>query len=209
MRILVIGASRGVGRLVVQQALDAGHNVTAFARDLSGIPDLHKPLRVLSGDATNEVDICRAVAGHDAVVSALGSDNRHGPTRLYSTAAANLVRGMSDAGISRLVVLSNFGVLSESSWHPTTALITCAVRLAIRDTLADHRLAIEAFKRSNLDWAAVRPMALFDGKHTGVYRVVSEGLPSGGWHISRADVADFMLRQLADTSGQRTPAIAY
>lgn len=210
MKILIIGASRGVGRIAMQQALEKGHHVTAFARDPSSLPSTHERLTVLRGDATNEADIRHAVEGHDAVISALGSDNRRGPTQLYSTATANLVRAMNEAGVCRLIVLSNFGVLSEGSRHPLTALLAWAVRLGIRDTLADHRLAIEYLQRSSLDWTAIRPMALTDGPHTGVYRVVPDGLPSGGARISRADVADFMLRQLVGrlSSGQ-IPALAY
>lgn len=209
MKILIIGASRGVGRLAMQQALENGHHVTAFARDPSALPG-HERLTVLRGDATNEADIRHAVAGHDVVISALGSDNRREPTQLYSTATDNLVRAMSEAGVSRLVVLSNFGVLSEGSRHPLTALLAWAVRLSIRDTLADHRLALGYLERSSLDWTAIRPMALTDGPRTGVYRVVADGLPSGGMRISRADVADFMLRQLVTPlSGGQLPALAY
>lgn len=210
MKILIIGASRGVGRMATQQALEQGHHVTALARDPSSLPSEHDRLTVLRGDATNESDIRRAVDGNDAVISTLGSDNRRGPTRLYSTATANLVRAMSDAGVRRLVVLSNFGVLSEGSCHPLTASLAWVARMVLRDTLADHRLALQYLQKSSLDWTAIRPMALTDGRHTGVYRVVSEGLPSGGARISRADVADFMLKQLAGrVSGGQVPALAY
>lgn len=210
MNLLIIGASRGVGRLAVQQALDKGHRVTAFARDPSSLPSGQERLTVFRGDATNKDDVLEAVPGHDAVVSALGSDNRRGPTQLYSTAAANIVRAMTEAGVRRLIVLSNYGVLSEGSRHPLTALLAWAVRLAIRDTLADHRLALEYLRRSSLDWIAIRPMTLTNGPHTGIYRVAPNGLPSGGTRIARADVADFMLKQLAAprSSGQ-LPALAY
>lgn len=210
MNILIIGASRGVGRLAMQQALAAGHQVTAFARNVSFLPSRQEQLRLVYGDATSEADVRNAVAGHDAVVSALGSDNRRGPTQLYSTSAANIVRAMSDAGVRRLVVLSNFGVLSEGSTHPLTALLAWAVQLGIRDTLADHRLALSHLQQSALDWTAIRPMALTDGPHTGVYRVVTDGLPSGGIRISRADVADFMLKQLTSPAfSGKVPAVAY
>lgn len=210
MNILIIGASRGVGRHVVQQALDKGHHVTAFARDPSTLPSSHERLAVLRGDATNKAEVRNAVPGHDAVVSALGSDSRRGPTQLYSTATANMVRAMNETGVHRLIVLSNYGVLSEGSGHPVTALLAWAVRLAIRDTLADHRLALEHLKRSSIEWVAIRPMALTNGAHTGIYRVVPNGLPNGGTRISRADVADFMLKQVVNSmSGGQVPALAY
>ncbi|CAN7267000.1 SDR family oxidoreductase [Devosia sp. LjRoot16] len=209
MNILIIGASRGVGRLAVEQALDAGHHVTAFARNPSSLP-IHEHLTLAQGDATNDADVRKAVAGHDAVISALGSDHRRGPTQLYSTATTNLIEAMSSADVSRLIVLSNFGVLSESSHHPLTALLVWAVRLGIRHTLADHRLALRYLQRSTLDWTAVRPMALTDGPRTRNYRVVRDGLPNGGTRISSADVADFMLKQLIDSPFKgKLPALAY
>jgi putative NADH-flavin reductase len=209
MKLLIIGASRGIGLEAVQQALAAGHHVTAFARSPASTP-VESRLTWLSGDATNPADVDAAVAGRDAVISTLGSDNRRGPTHLYSTATTNLVRAMSASGVHRLVVLSNFGVLGESSCHPLTALMALGVRLGIRETLADHGLALAQLRKSSLDWTAIRPMALTDGPYTGLYRVAVDGLPAGGTRISRRDVADFMLKQLTSSAflGQ-APALAY
>jgi putative NADH-flavin reductase len=83
-------------------------------------------------------------------------------------------------------------------------------RRVIRHTLADHRRALEAFIRSDLEWVAVRPMALTNGPLTGRYRIAASGLPHKGRRIARADVADFMLSQAQDDRYLRqAPAIAY
>lgn len=209
MNVLIIGASRGVGLLAVQQALAAGHRVTAFARSPATTPAGSR-LTWISGDALNPADIDAAMAGQEAVISTLGTDNRRGPTQLYSAATHNIVRAMDAAGVHRLIVLSNFGVLAERSCHPLTGLMALGVQLGIRDTLADHGRALDQLRRSSLDWTAIRPMALTDGAHTGIYRVAREGLPAGGTRISRPDVADFMVKQLASPAflGQ-APALAY
>lgn len=210
MKILICGASRGVGRCAVQQALEGGHEVTAFARNPSSLPRDQPRLTIVAGDATNPADVARAVVGHDAVLSTLGPDSRKGSTTLHSTAASAIVHAMTRSGVRRLIALSNFGVLSEGSAHPVTGLLAWMVRHSIRDALADHRLALQQMQDSSLDWIAVRPMALTNGAHTGKYRVVADGLPRGGTHISRADVADFMLKQVAAPQfNGKVPALAY
>ena len=210
MKIIVFGASRGVGRSVVDQALARGHEVTAFARDPSSMDRFDDRLKGVAGDATDPTDVADAIPGHDAVFVTLGADNRRGATTLYSKAAENIVAAMSAAGVKRLIALSNFGVLGESSSHPLTALLAMAVRFVTRDMLADHRLALSHFRQSSLDWTAVRPMALTDGPLKGVYRISLDALPSGGSRISRLDVADFMLKELDERRfvGQ-VPALAY
>jgi putative NADH-flavin reductase len=210
LKVIVFGASRGVGAHAVQQALAAGHDVTAFARKAESIAQSHERLTIVAGDVTNPLDVAAAMPGHDAALVTLGADNRRAPTSLYSDAIANVIRAMRLSGARRLVALSNFGVLGETSGHPLTATLATLVRFAIRHTLVDHRKALELLHSSPVDWTAVRPMALNHGPRTGNYRVARKGLPSGGMRISRADVADFMIRQLDDKDHVRgTPALAY
>ncbi len=110
----------------------------------------------------------------------------------------------------RLVFLSNFGVLHEAAPDLRWAVLMPFARLRIRNLLRDHAAALEEIRRHDLDWTLVRPLILTDGPWTGRYRVVAEGLPRGGFTISRADVADFMLQQVgsAEYVGG-LPAIAY
>jgi putative NADH-flavin reductase len=210
MKMAIIGAGRGVGRHAVEQALDLGHDVTAFARNADAVRHLGGRLTITAGDVTDPADVQRALAGQDTVLCTLGADDRQAATTLYSTAARNLAEAMPRAGVDRLIFLSNFGVLGEGSWHPATALLAMMVRRAIEGTLADHRRALDHHGGSPLRWTAVRPMALTKGARTGRYRVAPEGLPFGGTRISRADVADFMLKQIGDERYLGlAPAIAY
>src|SRR3712207_649931 len=87
MKIVIIGASRGVGRHAVEQALSLGHDVTAVARNTGTFWHLGDKVNTITGDAMSPPDIDRSLAGHDAVLCTLGADNRRGATTLYSTAA--------------------------------------------------------------------------------------------------------------------------
>lgn len=161
------------------------------------------------GNAKNPDDIALALTDQDAVLCTLGADTR-GVTDLYSAAARNLCEAMPARGVSRLVFLSNFGVFGESSPHPVTACLAGIARFALKETLADHSKALGILKLSGLDWTAVRPMALTNGPSTGKFRVSEEGLPSGGWRVSRADVASFMLDQIdSERFVHCAPALAY
>ncbi len=209
MNIVIIGASGRVGRHALEQALAAGHTVTAAVRYRGAIEVRHPALSVVSCDVRNADEVCQAVAGHEAVIVALGDPSR-GPTDLYSTGARNTIAAMQEHGVRRLVFLSNFGVLGERAGDLVGALLLMLVRRVIAYTLADHRLALDAMRDWGGEWVAVRPMALDGGPRTGRYRVAIEGLPDRGRRVSRADVAEFMLEQATATEYLRSvPAIAY
>lgn len=209
MKLLVIGASRGVGRAVVELASASGHRVTAFARQPSEYCAGATPVERVQGDARSLSDIDLYVAEQDAVICTLGADTR-GATDLYSLAAKNIAAAMDRQRVYRLLFLSNFGVLGERSAHPMTALLLAAARAALKGTLADHREALRILATSKVGWTAVRPMGLTNAARTGRYRVSEESLPPGGVRISRGDVADFMLRQLrSDEFVRKAPGIAY
>lgn len=210
MNIVVIGASGGVGSRVVERALTDGYRVTAAVRDPAKVTAHHALLRVVPCDVANFSSVSAAVRGQDAVVCTVGADSSRSTT-LYSTAAENILRGMNEHGVGRLVFLSNFGVLGETGtdWRSSLLLFLC--RRIIGDTLADHRRALDKLYRSAaLHWTAVRPMVLTDRRPLGRYRIAVDGLPAKAWHIARADVADFLLRQIQDTRYLgKIPAIAY
>src|SRR5215213_3310193 len=102
MKIVVFGASRGVGWNVVEQALEAGHSVTAFVRSPSGFTMKYPNLTVYQGDAMNAAAVEKAIAGQDAVISALGPTRPPVP-EMMETAAKNIVTGMKKHGVRRLV----------------------------------------------------------------------------------------------------------
>jgi putative NADH-flavin reductase len=208
-RLLLFGATGGVGHFLLERLLADGHDVTAVVRDSSKLDIRHESLRLLAGDVTDPACAPAAVPGHDAVLCALGTGGR-GPTTLFSTAAANVAPAMEASGVRRLVFLSNFGVLSEAAPDLRWAIMMPFARFKIRHLLRDHVAAIDEVRRRDVDWTFVRPMILTDGPMTGRYRVNPDGLPRGGLNISRADVADFMARQIGDDEFVgRLPSIAY
>jgi putative NADH-flavin reductase len=151
----------------------------------------------------------RAIAGHDAVLCAVGIRS-NGPIALYSTAARNIVAAMQTTGIRRLVFLSNFGALNERGSGLRQSMLLFLIVRVLHQTLSDHRAAIEVMAASDIDWTAVRAMALTNGPLTGRYRLSTDGLPEKGTQIARTDVAHFMLEAVEHgTLSVRTPAIAY
>jgi putative NADH-flavin reductase len=209
MRLIIFGASRGVGRALTELALDQGYQVTAFVRNASRLSLKHSYLNVVPGDVTNAADVEQAIQGHEMVFCTLGQDQR-GATTLYSMAAQHITEAMNHRGIRRLMFLSNFGVLNETSSNFRTASTVVLAKLFLRGTLQDHQQALAAIQKYSWDWIAVRPMALTHGERTGKYRIELQGLPEGGTHIARADVADFMLKQVnSNEYVHQIPAIAY
>jgi putative NADH-flavin reductase len=209
MNLIVFGASRGVGRSLTELALANGHRVTAVVRDPSAFELSHESLEVVAGDVTDAGSLPRDLGGHDVVFCTVGAETR-GATTLYSTAARNIAQAMEDQGARRIVFLSNYGVLNEKGAGLRSSALLLMVKLFARGTLEDHRRALDELRKHDLDWIAVRPMPLTNGPRTGEYRIAVEGLPKGGTRISRADVADFMLKQLDnDDYVREIPAIAY
>jgi putative NADH-flavin reductase len=196
MNLVVFGASRGVGRSLTELALDADHHLTAVVRNPSALELNHDALDVVAGDVTDAGSVRQFLRGHDVAFCTVGADQR-GATTLYSTAARNLCSAIVEQGSGRLIFLSNFGVLGEKGLGARTAAVAFMAKRLIRPTLDDHRRALDHLREHDWDWIAVRPMQLTDGPRTGQYRVDPEGLPKGGVRISRADVADFMLKQVA------------
>jgi putative NADH-flavin reductase len=209
MKLIIFGASRGVGRSLVELALAQQHQVTAFVRNRSSLDLNNSLLTVIAGDVTNAAHVKQAIKGQEMVFCTLGQDTR-GATTLYSVAAHNITQAMNEQGIRRLMFLSNFGVLGETASTFRTFSTVSLAKLLLRDTLADHRRALNEIQKYSWEWMAVRPMKLTDGERTGQYRIALEGLPEGGTYISRADVADFMLKQVKNDEYVHTvPALAY
>jgi len=211
MNIVVLGATGGVGRCVVEQALEQGHVVTAASRNPDALRGPNGRLKILPCDVQDLNSVDRAVAGQDAVLCTVGTDSKWGATTLYSAAARNIGQAMRTHRVRRLVFLSNFGVLNERAQDLVGKALLFLVRRMIGPTLKDHRRALEQIAKDNVpEWVAVRALPLTDAPRTGRYRVAVDGLPPRARRIARADVADFMLKQASgnDYLG-KSPAIAY
>ena len=206
---MVFGATGGIGRCLVEQALQKSHSVTAAVRNPARMMKALERLDVVQCDVMDPACVARAVEGQQAVLCALGTDAK-GPTTLYSVGARNIIKAMEDLGVRRLVMVSNFAVMSEKAGDLVGRAMLFMARIYLRKILPDQRQALEEVRQSHLEWVVVRPMALTDAPRTGRYRVALDGIPGGGRRISRADVADFMLNQLSGSEYLRTiPSLAY
>jgi putative NADH-flavin reductase len=207
MKLVIFGATGSIGHQLVVQALEQGHTVTAFARDPAKLEIEHANLTGVQGDALDSASVEKAVDGQDAVLCALGAGAK-GTTRSEGT--RNIVRAMEKAGVSRFICLSTLGV-GNSRANLSFFWKHIMFGLLLRQAYADHVSQEDLVKESRLDWTIVRPAGFADGDRTGVYR---HGFPGTDTtikgKISRADVADFMLKQLTDrTYLHETPGLSY
>jgi putative NADH-flavin reductase len=209
MRIAIFGSTGGTGRELVRQALEQGHHVTAQARSPEKLEDLRHPeLEVIRGDVLDPSDVEHAMAGSEAVLCAIGAGAERSTVR--EDATRNIIAAMERNGPSRLICMSSLGVGDSRADLPffTKHVI---VGIFLRHAFADHERQEAAVMGSSLDWTIVRPPHLKDGPRTGEYH---EGSPLPHrkiqGKISRADVADFMLKQLTDdTYIRKTPGVSY
>jgi len=209
MKVVILGATGGTGRELAKQALDLGHNVTAFIRNPSKLSVKHEKLAVVQGDMLDPASLERAIAGQDAVISALGSPGLGKSTDL-SDATAHIIRTLNASGVRRLIFESTIGIGDSKDHMPWLARKTF-IPLLLKNIFADKEIQERYIKDSSLDWIIVRPARLTNGPRTGKYRIgteISERATSKT--ISRADVAEFMLQQLSDdTFLHSTPAVSY
>lgn len=197
--MLVFGATGPTGRQIVAQALEQGYEVTAFARRPQAVPAQRGRLLVEQGDTMREPDaIAQALQKQDAVLCALGSGKVLFPNRLMERSLGHIVPAMERAGVKRLILMSSFGVGDTARDAPLLPRLMYATMLAA--VFADKARGEEIVRASSLDWTIVYPTLLTDDAATGTYRAGErlelDGLPS----ISRADVAHFMLAELANPS---------
>jgi putative NADH-flavin reductase len=198
MQILIIGATGGTGRQLVAQALEAGHQVTALVRKPSKLKLNHERLTVVKGNVLDYASVAAAVKGQQAVLSALGHKRWIIPSCILSTGTKNIIRAMEAHGVRRFICETSLGVgdsFGRLGLYYTLFIIPVILLFYFRDKGLQERY----IKESSLDWVIVRPGRLTNGRKRGVYR---HGLRIGNWlwtvRISRADVADFMLKQLTD-----------
>ena len=209
MKLLIFGSTGGTGRELVKQALDQGHSVMAYARNSDKIGNIqHSSLKIICGDVLDPDAVEAAVAGQEAVFITIGAGAKR--TTLREEGTRNIVEAMQGTDVKRLICLSTLGVGdSQNNLSFFTKYIIVGVFL--RHAFADHKRQEAVVRQSSLDWTLVRPPHMKDGTRTGVYR---HGFPTTdkgikGW-ISRADVADFMLKQLVDdTYLHQTPGVSY
>ena len=196
MKILVLGATGGTGQHVVSQALQQGHEVTVLARNPQRLTAQSDRLHVTTGSVDDDQVLAGAVRGQDVVISALGEGNSLKSSGLIARSMPAIVRAMESHGVRRLIYTSAYGVGETRRDAPLVPRIM--MRLLLRDLYRDKAEGEEILRRSRLDWTLVYPVTLTTGPGTGRHRAGERLALRGFPRISRADLADFILTQVAD-----------
>ena len=208
MKLIIFGSTGTIGRCLVDQALAQGHQVTAFARNPAALEIEHPNLSHFPGDVFEPVSVAAAVKGCEGALVSLGSHKLTGKVRSVGT--QHIVQAMEQHQVKRLICQTTLGV-GDSQANLNFFWKTLMFGLILRSVFNDHVAQEAIVKRSTLDWVIVRPAAFTDGPATGAYK--HGFLPTDkklSLKIARADVASFMLQQLADdTYLHQTPGLSY
>lgn len=207
MNIAVFGGTGRTGRHVVEQALAAGHSITALARTPAKLPK-HERLVVIGGDVQDPSAVEKTVAGSEAVISVLGPTSNE-PTFEVSKGMRHILAAMQKHGVRRLIISAGAGVGDPNDTPKlSNNAINLLLKLLARNVYEDMKGAVDVVRASEHDWTIVRVPRLIDGPKTGLIKVgyVGNGM---GMQINRADMAGFMLDQLQNGAYiRKAPAIS-
>jgi putative NADH-flavin reductase len=209
MKITVIGATRGIGLALTKLALECGHEVTALLRDPSKLTLEHPKLRIMSGDIRKQASIEAALAGQDAVCVCIGVPPSRKPMEIFSQGARNVLAALQKTPEVKFISVTGIGA-GDSRNHGGFLYDKILLPLLLKTMYDDKDREEAIIKASSANWMIVRPGMLTNGARTGSYRVLTDmnGVKAG--KISRADVADFILKQLAQpTYFKQTPLLTY
>jgi putative NADH-flavin reductase len=209
MKVLVLGATGGTGRLIVHDALEKGHSVVALVRSKARASDF-PGADLIEGDACDEGALMRALKGCDAVVSSLGTGvSPFSEVSVLTEATRALLPAMSRSGVRRLVCISALGV-GDSRGHGGFVFDRLFQPLLLRHAYKDKGRQEAAIRTSSLDWVLVRPAMLTNDPARGSVRAIVDLADVNGGKVARADVAQFVVEQLAkDTWLKQTPVLLW
>jgi len=188
MRLFVLGATGHTGSQVIDIALTRPHDVTAFVRSPQKIRRHDPRLRVVEGDPRNIEQLSQALAGHDAVLSALGvrPPQAFCAHTLVEACAASTVEAMARSGVNRLVLVS------AAVLFPQKGMLFAFFRTLLKHIARDLTAAEDIVRSTSLDWTIARPPRLTNGSDAA-YRAVRDALPAKGFSMTFRAVAAFMI----------------
>jgi putative NADH-flavin reductase len=198
MKVVIFGATGGTGQALVTQALAQGYEVTAVARTPSAVTTRHERLKIIQGDVMQPDSLDRTIIGQDIVLSTLGITgflNNLKSTTLYSKGTNNILTTMKKHNRRRFVGITSSGVEDNQS---KPFLYRWFVKPLLNNAYADMTRMEAIVMTSGLDWTIIRPAGLTNEPGTGMYRVALNTTLNKPRRISRADVAEIMLKTITD-----------
>ncbi|XGW00244.1 MAG: NAD(P)-dependent oxidoreductase [Leptolyngbya sp. BL-A-14] len=195
MKLLLIGATQGIGLELLKQALQAGHDVTLLARNPDRLEIQHERLTVVKGGILDKGTIGQAVQGQEAVCITIGTKPTRKPVSVYSEGTKTVIEAMNQSSCRRLLCVTGIGA-GNSRGHGGFLYDKIINPLLLKRIYEDKDRQEAIVQQSDLEWEIIRPGLLTNGPHTGTYRVLTDltGVKAG--NISRMDVADFMVREV-------------
>lgn len=208
MNIAIFGASGPTGILLVQQALEQEHQVTALVRNPDKLTLTHPNLKIVKGDVFSGPSFENILSGQDIVLSALGA-TQMGATTIYTEGGKNIIEAMRKNNVKRFICMTSAGVEEQDPSFPF--IYKLMIKPMLRKIYADaivFEKQLQSIK--DIDWTIVRPTALNNKPITRNYRVSPRFSPKGGAKISRADVAHFIMEEVNQNKWiGKTPTLAY
>ncbi|WP_303319018.1 NAD(P)-binding oxidoreductase [Flavivirga abyssicola] len=210
MKVVIFGSTGTIGKHLIEQSLEKGHQVLAFCRDAEKLNIFSNPnLKIKEGDVFNVNDVESAVKGQDIVIIALGS-GKDRKSVVRSQGTKNIIAAMEDNGVNRLICQSTLGTY-ESNNNLNFFWKYIMFGWYLKQIFLDHELQERYVKNSDLNWTIVRPGAFTNGEKTELYRHgFGSKAKSLKLKISRADVADFVLKQIGNSRYlHKSPGLSY
>jgi putative NADH-flavin reductase len=195
MNIVIVGATRGIGRQLLEQTLTSGHTVTALVRNPQELSTQRERLKIIQGDILDSDSVSLAMTGQDAVCCTIGVKIPWIRVTVFSEGTKNLLQAMERSGVKRLVCVTGIGA-GDSKGHGGFLYDSIFLPFLLRTIYADKDRQESLIKASGVDWTIVRPGFLTNGPLTENYRILTNMAGVTAGRISRADVAHFMLKTL-------------
>ena len=209
MKVLIIGATRGIGLQVLEQALAANHDVKVLARSPEKITVNYDRLKVVQGDIIDSQTVSSAIEGRDAIINCIGIMPTRKPVSVFSAGIKNVLAAMGPDRGNLLISVTGVGA-GDSRGHGGFFYDKIVQPLWLKTIYEDKDREESLIRDSQINWIIVRPGFLTNRPMTGHYRVLTEISNVKAGKISRADVAHFILNQLDSSPylGQ-TPMLTY
>ncbi|CAL2084351.1 SDR family oxidoreductase [Tenacibaculum sp. 190524A02b] len=209
-KIIVFGATGSVGKLVVQQLLEKGYEVTAFCRSSVKLAAVrNKNLKIVVGDVLTIEDVNKALKNQEVVIVTLGA-GKNRKSKVRSQGTKNILEGMKNNNLKRIICQTTLGA-GASTHNLNFFWKRIMFGWFLKQVFLDHELQEYYVQNSGLEWTIARPSAFIDNEEIKSYQHgFSPLIKTLKLKISRANVADFLIKQIENKNYlYKTPGVSY